>query len=360
MSGRVRPASIFAVAVACTAVGVLLVVTPDDRPRPAGPVTSTAAWPNAQRATVSGSLADGTTFVPGHFLDARTAVGTAADPGGRAQRLVVRQLDGTYQQLRSLPLDRGPAYGSFASAGGKLVWVESTVDLPPRIWATDLTDPASSARQLTADTGAAVFIGSQYDLVIHDRRVHWSVVPDGADHTEIRSVPLSGGPVSVRKERGRWNLSAWPWLTDGTDRTSVARLRNPVSGRDVEIDTGTGLELLTCGPAWCRVTVRQGGDSSRLDLMRHDGSQRTTMAGAGAGAVGPDVAVLDRFELLFAAPAGAGPDDRTALLVYDIAAARTVEVSPAVDGAFSRAGMLWWSTGDGDSLVWQTLDLRTV
>jgi hypothetical protein len=37
-----------------------------------------------------------------------------------------------------------------------------------------------------------------------------------------------------------------------------------------------------------------------------------------------------------------------------------VEVSPAVDGAFSRAGVLWWSTEEGDRTLWHTVDLRTV
>ncbi len=49
-----------------------------------------------------------------------------------------------------------------------------------------------------------------------------------------------------------------------------------------------------------------------------------------------------------------------ALLIYDIATGRTVDVNVAVDGAFSRGGVLWWSTGDQDTIVWHTLDLRTV
>ena len=39
---------------------------------------------------------------------------------------------------------------------------------------------------------------------------------------------------------------------------------------------------------------------------------------------------------------------------------RTVDLHPAVTGAFTRGGVLWWSTGDQDSLVWHTLDLRTI
>jgi hypothetical protein len=358
---RFGPTSVLVLAAAITAGGILLVSTPDGGPPPPpGRVTSTAAWPDAQRATINGKLSDGSTFVPGHFLDARTAVGTAPGPDERSLRLVVRLVDGSSRELRSLPLDAGPAFGSFASSATELVWVESADGTPPAIWAADLRDARSPARRLTTDTGAAVFNGSQYDLVVNGGAVFWAAVPAGARTTEIRSVPLAGGAVTVRTEPGAWTLSEWPWLTDGSDQTSTARLRNPETGRDVEVNTGSGTELVTCGPAWCRVTVVGTGGINRIDLMRHDGSDRTAVADGTAGAVGTDVAILGRFELLFETRGGAEPDDRTALLVHDIAADRTVEVSPAVDGAFSRAGMLWWSTSDGDSLVWHTLDLRTV
>jgi hypothetical protein len=99
---------------------------------------------------------------------------------------------------------------------------------------------------------------------------------------------------------------------------------------------------------------------ARIDLMRPDGSARRRIAGGQAQAAVNDVAVLDRFEVL----AEPGPDadvtGTAALLVYDVATGRTVEVAPAVDGAFTSGGMLWWSTGDVDTIRWHTLDLRTV
>ena len=362
---RFGPSSVLVLAVAFAAAAVLLVSTPDDDPGPPPPparVASTAAWPDARRATITGKLSDGATFVPGHFLDARTAVGTAPSPDGRSLRLVVRRVDGSPRVLRSLPLERDATFGSFAASGTELVWVESTNSAAPEIWVASLRDARSPARLLTADTGAALFVGSQYDLLINGGRVYWAAAAAaaGADATEIRSVPVSGGAVSVRTEKGRWGLSAWPWLTDGSDQTSRARLRDPQAGRDVEVDTGSGTELVTCSPAWCRVTVVREGGIARIDLMHHDGSARRTVADGAASAVGADVAVLDRFELLFESLPGADRQVTSKLLVHDIAAARTVEVSPAVDGAFSRAGLLWWSTSEGDTVVWHTLDLRTV
>jgi hypothetical protein len=357
---RFGPSSVLVLAAAFTAGGVLLFSGPDDGP-PAlpGRVGAAAAWPDAGRATITGELSDGSAFVPGHFLDARTAVGTAPSPDGRSLRLVVRGVDGSTRELRRVPQDGGPTFGSFAASDTELLWVESTNSAASEIWVADLRDSRSPARRLTADTGTALFHGSPHDLVVHGGRVHWAAAAPGADVTEIRSMPVTGGAVSMRTEQGRWGLSAWPWLTDGSDQTSTARLRNLETERDVEVDTGTGTELVTCSPAWCRVMVVGDGGIGRVDLMRPDGFARTTVADGTASAVGTDVAVLDRFELFFETrPVAEG--STSALLIHDIAAARTVEVSPAVDGAFSRAGVLWWSAADGDTVVWHTLDLRTV
>jgi hypothetical protein len=172
-------------------------------------------------------------------------------------------------------------------------------------------------------------------------------------------VPLAGGAVAVRSEPGSWTLSAWPWLTDGSDQTSTARLRNLETKQDVEVN-GSGTELLTCGPTRCRVAAVGVGGIAPLELMRHDGSARRTITDGAATPLGTDVAILDRFELLFETRTGADRANAAALLVYDLVADRLVEVSPAVDGAFSRAGVLWWSIEKDDGTLWHTVDLRTV
>ena len=73
-----------------------------------------------------------------------------------------------------------------------------------------------------------------------------------------------------------------------------------------------------------------------------------------------EVAVLDRFEILAEPGPNSDLTGTAALLVYDITTERTVLVDPAADGAFTKGGMLWWSTGDQDTIVWHTIDLRTV
>jgi hypothetical protein len=357
---RARGFGIAGLVVALVAVGALLAYGPQhDKPAPAGRAPLTSVWPQAQRADVPGNLNDGPVYHPGVFLDARTSAGTAPSPDGSAMRLLIRDAGGAVRELRRRPLDARPEFGTMTLAGDDLVWTESADNVPVQIWAAKTT--GGPARRLTTDTGNAVFYGSEWDLVIAEGRVHWAAAaPEGEQVTEIRSVALTGGAVQIRKEPGTWALAAWPWLTDGGgDQAGTTRLRNLATNRDTPVET-TGAELTTCGAAWCRVLVMNGDGLERIDVMRPDGSARRRIAGGAAGAAITDAAVLDRFEIL----SETGPDsDLTGtegLVIYDIAARRTVEVSPAADEVFSRGGVLWWGTGDQDSLIWHTLDLRTV
>ena len=260
------------------------------------------------------------------------------------------------RELRRLPSAADPQFDTFTTAGDDIAWTESTGQRPPQIWAVNLRD-GKPARRLTADTGNAVFYGNQYDLVIADGRVHWTAAPRTAV-TEIRSVPLTGGRVQVHRESGQWALSAWPWLTDDTgDQSGTTKLRDLRTGRTVAV-AATGADPTTCSPTWCRVMVTGGQGLIRVDLMRPDGTARRRIGGGNTQIAVTDVAVLDRFEIL----SEPGPDtDLTGtagLLVYDIRTGRTVVVSPAADGAFTRGGLLWWSTGDAEDTLWHSLDLR--
>lgn len=352
----------FGLAVALAAAAGLLLLAPhgDDEPAPPARAALTSVWPDAQRADTPGNLPDGPVYHPGLFTDARTSIGTAPTPDGTAMRLLVRGADGALRELRRLPLAGNPTFDNFTAAGGEVAWTESADGGTPRVWAANLTIGAAP-RLLTADTGDTVFYGSQYDLVIADNRVHWvAAAPADAQVTEIRSVPLAGGKVTVAEEPGTWSLSAWPWLADGAgNQTGTTRLRNPVTKRDVEVRT-TGAELTTCGPVWCRVMVLTSDALARIDVMHPDGTARQRIAGGNARAALPDVALLDRFEVLSEPQPDSDLTGTEALVIYDITTGRTIDVNVAVDGAFSRGGVLWWSTGDQDTIVWHTLDLRTV
>ncbi|GIF19964.1 hypothetical protein BJ973_002131 [Actinoplanes tereljensis] len=353
---RRRPgiAVLVSLVVALVAGGALLVVGPAGRDEPATNerLTAEAAWPKAVRADFDPAMPDGPLFAPLLFLDTASAIGTAPTPDAGSVRLGIRDASG-FRQLRSLPLDGNPQFEAVAAAGDDIVWTESTDGQPQvRIWHASRRD--GPAKLLTADTGNAIFFGNQFDLSIGDGLVRWAAA--NGKSTEVRSVPLGGGTVAVHSEPGNWSLSAWPWLVDENER----RLRNLATNRDTEVVT-SGPEAATCSPAWCRVTVMTSDGVARIDLMHPDGSARRRIAGGDAQAAVDDVAVLDRFELL----AQPGPDSdltgTTALLVYDAATSRTVDVTAAADGAFTGGGLLWWSTGGlEDDVAWHVLDLRTV
>jgi hypothetical protein len=358
---RGRVAASLGLLAALAAGGVLLSVSPDDPPAPPpGRVGVAAAWPKAQLADIPGNLADGPVFQPVFFTDARTAVGTAPSPDGTQLRLLVRSADGSIRELRRMPIDAGSQFAAFTPDGDRLAWAETAAGGRTRMWIADLA-AGGAARLLTADTGNALFFDSQYDMVIADGRLHWtSAGPGGSAVTEVRSVALTGGPVQVRREKGTWSLTAWPWLVDGFgDRTGTTRLRDTVRLRDVAVPS-TGVELLTCTPTWCRVMIMDETGLARIEVMHPDGTARERVAGGGAAAALTDVMVLDRFEVI----SEAGPDsDLTGterLLIFDIATRSTVDLAAEAQSAAYRGGVLWWSTGDQDNTVWHTIDLRTV
>lgn len=348
-----RTGTLAGLAVAVTAAAALVIAGPPrgDAGPPPGNLTVAAAWPGVRRADFDPALPDGPLFSPLRFLDLGAAVGTAPTPDARAVRLGVRDPAG-FRELRRIPLDENPQIEAVTAAGDDLVWTESTRTRPGvRIW--HASRAGGPARLLTADTGNAIFFGTSYDLAVTGGVVRWAA--GRGNNTEVRSVSLAGGPVGVHTEPGNWALSAWPWLIEENGR----RLRNTETLRDTEVVT-SGPQTVTCSPVWCRVTVMGGDGVARIDLMHPDGSARRRVAGGDAQAAVDDVAVLDRFEVI----AQPGPDSEltgtVALLVHDAATDRTVEISPAVDGAFTGGGLLWWSTGAADDrIAWHVLDLRT-
>lgn len=119
-----------------------------------------------------------------------------------------------------------------------------------------------------------------------------------------------------------------------------------------------GGEISDCEADWCRVMVLTAkGDLLRIDLMRPDGSDRRQVAGPGARAAVGDVAVLGRFEIFSEPDEYSDLTGTAALVVYDIATARTVLVTAQAGDVGTHDGLLWWSTGQND-LTWHTLDLR--
>nr|BFE72947.1 hypothetical protein GCM10020092_062480 [Actinoplanes digitatis] len=100
--------------------------------------------------------------------------------------------------------------------------------------------------------------------------------------------------------------------------------------------------------------------TNRIELMHPDGSGHARIAGDSASTVITDVAPLDRFEVL----AQLGPNSELTgnnqLVAYELATRQTVEISPDAGSVSYRYGVLWWTTGNLDGVVWHSLDLRSI
>ncbi|MDG4820513.1 hypothetical protein O7635_01430 [Asanoa sp. WMMD1127] len=357
---RPRPPArrVLALVGALVATGALVAQTPEGprAPQPPPPGVGTV-WPQAQRANVPGVLADGASYNPAFFVDARVSAGTAVDANGKTVRLLLRAADGTVRVLRRLPASVGPQFEAFALVGNQLVWAETDGTAQTTLWRADLSGGAP--RTITDDTGWATFAGSDYDLVARADRLFWTATaPGDQPATEVRSVPVDGGPVEVRTEPGEWTLSRWPWLV--TRGGGGPRLRSLDTAATIEVDAGRDRPG-QCAPTWCRVYVLSADGPAQTELMRPDGSERLRIAEDGATASIVDVAPLDRFEVLSkdssALGAALGGQE---LLVYDLESRRTILVAAAATSVSYRSGVLWWSTNSLGVLSWHTLDLRTV
>jgi hypothetical protein len=349
-----------ALGAALAASGVLLVVPPSGASTPPpGPVPAAMAWARAQRGVISATLPDGTAYQPGIFLDARSSVGTATTRDGKFTRLLLVGGREPARQLRRVPAEENPSFQTFAVTGDVLVWAEGTSRGGTQMWKVNLRD-GRPAQKLTSDTGAAAFYHSQYDLVINAGRLYWVATRDD-DVTEVRSVALTGGPVQTRAVPGAWQLSAWPWLVNGiTAASGTTLLRNMTTNRDVAV-SGTGSRAATqCSSTWCQVVTLAKDGYNRIDLMHPDGTAREHVAGGTAATVIADPAPLDRYQVF----SEIGPDsDLTGniqLLVFELASRRTVEVSPDAGKVSYRNGVLSWATGNLDTFIWHTIDLRTI
>ncbi|MEV4706321.1 hypothetical protein [Actinoplanes sp. NPDC049316] len=340
------------------AAGLLLAVPPAAHGQRGGPTPAALAWPGAQRDVIAATLPDGTAYEPGAFLDAHTSIGTAPTRDGKALRLLRRGPGDSVRVLRTLPAASNPSFQAVTVAGDLFAWFERTDGGRLTLWAADLRD-GRPARQVTADTGQARFYRSETDLVAAAGRLRW-VAAGAGGATEVRSVAVAGGPVEVRPVPGTWRLLTWPWMVDGVaDTAGAGTLRNLVTGQDVAV-TRTRKGATDCSPAWCQVVSLDRDGYSRIELLRPGGGDRRVVAGGTAATEIVDVAPLDRFEVFVRVGRTAELTGNAELLAYEIATRRTVQISPDAGRIAYRGGVLWWSTGNQESFVRHSLDLRTV
>ncbi|GIF16687.1 hypothetical protein [Actinoplanes teichomyceticus] len=350
------PRTLIALGVALAAGAALLFGAPARSGAPQ-PLALATAWPDAQRGSVPSRLPDGSEYSPALFLDARTSAGTVQSVDGRTLRLILRQSDGSIRQLRKVPSEQRAPFAALTGSGDTLVWVES-VDGRQQLWRAGLRGNAP-ARMITAEVGAMRLRDSQYDLVIADAMVHWVAAGPG-ERTEFRSVPLTGGRVTVERAAGSWSLSAWPWAVDGqTSARGVTALRDLTTGRTAATPSAARA-ITACSPSWCRMVSLNADGYARIELAHPDGSARRKVAEGAVATAIEDVAVLDRFEVFGRVGPQSELSGNQELLVHDLRTRRTVLVSPDAGNVGYRGGVLWWSTGDQSSFVRNSLDLRTV
>ncbi|MDI1460134.1 hypothetical protein QEZ54_04055 [Catellatospora sp. KI3] len=306
-----------------------------------------------------GTLPDGAPYTPVYFLDAQRSVGTAPTPDEAAVRLLLLNA-GQQRVLATVPRERAPEFAGFTTDGTTLAWLELTSDSDgaahTRVMAAAVA--AGAARELTADTGNVVLFDKQGDLSLHDGQLSWISDIGKPDVSAVFTMPLAGGKPQHREVPGAWSISAWPWLVseDTADGTPV-RLRDLVGGAETTVAARSG-EMLSCSPAWCRSsTIGSDDATTTIELRRPDGTGAVRTAAGSVAAAVTDIAMLDRYEVYSRA---ASDYSATELLLYDLKTAKLSRVAPVANQVVARDGILWWSTGDNETLAWHVLDLRAL
>jgi hypothetical protein len=290
-----------------------------------------------------------------------TSIGVAPSADGKVLRVLLRTTDARVAELRRTPASDLPQFDGFAASGSTVVWAESVSrsDSPVRttLYRADWK-AGTKAYAITADTGDATFLGSQYDLVLRAGRVYWSAVAAGrAAATEVRSVAIGGGSVSVQRVAGAYTFSTWPWLVSAGGHGTPVQLLNLETRRRLKVATAAA-ETAVCGPQWCRIGVVADNELARIDLQHPDGTGRRRVAGNEATPTIVDVSLLDRFVPLATDRGDNAPG--VGLSLYDLTTGRTDLVALDAGNVGGRDSMLWWSTGSGDDLAWNAVDLRAL
>jgi len=346
------------------AVALALPLPRPDSPAPdQGPPRLGDVWPSAQAITLPSVLADGYLYQPLLVLDAATSVGLATSPDLLTARIVLRSGDAAPRDLRVLRGQQRPTVAAVSMAGDQLFWLETGEGnhgaRETNVWRADLS--TGQARRLATDASDVLYFDSEYDLQIADGQVRWAALATGGGSGgEIRSVPVNGGSVSVRRLDRLYGLTAWPWATTSANsQPGDVELLNLTTGERRTVDAGPN-EILTCSPTWCRVTtlVNQG-QSLTYEVEHVDGRDRRRIGDTALTPLNIDVALLDRFEVLASVASANAAGYAQRLWLHDLTTDRVVILDETANASVgSRGAYLWWSTGDNEALVWHVLDLR--
>lgn len=361
---RVRAAVLIAAGAATTLMVLPSPRTPTPTTPAGAPASLTRVWPTARTVDFPAVLPDGRTFEPSLVLDQHTVVGMITEAAGEATSLVALPTAGpTRPRVLQVFDNRSGGYvDAITETAGQIYWMSGTLDSTGhrRTTLRRADRAGGAARALTTDTGELAFYGSQYDLQVAGGRVYWTTTGTGNPPTsELRSVSIDGGPVTIRSLDGTFELIAWPWLASVTLPEQPTVLVNAITGQRYSIVPKPG-EQLTCGLTWCRA-VTDGSDSGSLviTVRGRDGSAATRVNADGEDAITVDVAVLDRFELLAAPLAVQQASTSHKLAIYDLKTHQHISVA-VTTGLGTHGSWLWWSTGDDETRTWHLLNLASL
>jgi hypothetical protein len=361
-------------AAAAAAVAVLLTLPTPHTTSIAPPVAAAAGqatarsdlstvWPHAHPIDVPAVLPDGSAYAPITMLDTATTIGTAASADGSRYGLLQVTTAGVVRPLQSAPGENGLFINAVTTDQTRIYWMSSAITGPSDTTRTSLWSAprgAGPAVRLTDDVGTTTFANSSQDLQVVDGQVHWAST-DGTS-TDLRSVPVDGGAVHIRRIPGQWQLTTWPWLTTPTGAPGTpVRLYNPDTGTRRTVSPPAD-QMLTCDPIWCRTVAGYANDTSDIELTHPDGADRQRVGTNTDIAIAVDIALLDRYEVI-ATPAPPTPTTTVVtekVTLHDLIHHRSVLITADASDAEAGGSYLWWSTGDHETLAWHALDLRTL
>jgi hypothetical protein len=350
--------------VGAIAVCVLTLCTPGARTTavaaPSGPATIASVWPQHPPFTMPGTV-QGEAYEPLAIVADGVSLGTVTTGDGSATSLV--EVSGSAARFLSGPRDPSTvSYDAFAATPTALYWMRNLTDSSgighETLWTADRG--AGAASEMSADVGAALFQGTEDDLRVTGTTLMWAAAGPRGD-TEIRSIPLTGGAVTIRIVSGDVVLGPSPWMVSGASAGGTpVRLVNAATGARRTVPVASG-STATCSLAWCVVSRMSTAGASWIELTRLDGSAGRRLGGAQTDLVATEATQLDRFVVLSDSIAGQqGPTVIEQLWLYDIAAHRDIEITPAATAAYARGPYVWWSTGDNETLTWSGLDLAAL
>jgi len=357
-------------AAAVALVATLLVLPAPHRPAAATPVpaaqpaTVATVWPHARTFGFPAVLPDGSTFSPITIVDPDLAVGGITDQAGGRYSLGTVTPAGAVRVVATFGVGQEASVDAIAATGTDLYWMQTRTDAAGTGHTTLWRAARAGGRplQITGDVGSALFANSGHDLQIVGGRLYWIAAPAGDGHPPpLRSIPLSGGRVSVRELPGDYVLAAWPWLTTSPGAAGDhAELENLTTGARRAVSAAPG-QMISCTRVWCRLTANNARETQRIQLIHPDGSDRQQLGDANSTALGDDVALRDRFEVIANPTPASGPTVAIErVYLCDLTGHRSVLLAPAASDGGARGDYVWWSTGDNETLAWHALDLRSL